>query len=106
MISQGKSEEVEENEISVFTSPQWIAAFLAIAVPTSLVPFFIGYLLGFSVASDFVFGLYALISGAFSDFLIRWRFSKNLILFRKPKIPFLILWILLCLYVMLFTPFE
>lgn len=93
-------------EISVLTSPHWIAIFLAIAVPTSLVPFFIGFIFGFSVAHDFVFGSYALISGAFADFMIRWRLGRLLVVLRKPRIPFIILWILLCLYVMLFTPFE
>jgi hypothetical protein len=92
--------------ISVLTSPHWIAIFLAIAVPTSLVALLFGFIFGLSVAQDFVFGLYALVSGVFADFIIRWRFKRVLVVFKKPKIPFVIPWALLCFYVMLFTPFE
>ena len=106
MANQEQSEENKRQEVSVLTSPHWIAVFLAIAVPTSLVPFLIGFMLGLSVGRDFVFGLYALLSGAFSDYIIRWRFGRVLVVFRRPRIPFIILWILLCLYVMLFAPFE
>ncbi len=93
-------------QISVLTSPHWIAAFFAIAVPASLVPFFVGFLLGFSVASDTVFGAYALISGLFADFVLRWKFKKALMVSRKPDIPFNILWVLLCLYVIAFQPLD
>jgi hypothetical protein len=96
----------KREETSVLTSPHWLAIFIAIAVPTSLIPLLIGFVFGLSVAQDFVFGLYALISGAFADFVIRWRFGRVLVVFRKPKIPFIILWVLLCFYVMLFTPFQ
>jgi hypothetical protein len=106
MIKQNQFEEPRRQEVSVLTSPHWIAVFLAIAVPSSLVPFFIGFLCGLSVAHDFVFGFYALISGVFSDCMIRWRFGRVLVAFKSPRIPFIIFWILLCLYVMLFTPFE
>ena len=93
-------------EILILTSPHWIAVFMAIAVPTSLVPFLIGFIFGLSVAQDFVFGLYAMVSGVFADFVIRRRYGRVLVVFRKPRIPFIGLWVLLCLYVMLFAPFE
>ena len=96
----------KNEEKSVLTSPHWIAIFLAIAIPASLVLLLIGFILGLSVAQDFVFGLYALLSGAFADFVIRWRFRRVLVVFSKPRIPFIILWVLLCFYVMLLTPFE
>lgn len=90
----------------VFTSPQWVTCFFAIAVPASLVPFFIGFILGFSVASDVVFGLYALLSGIFADYIIRIRFKRSLMFFIKPRVPFILVWILLCFYVMLFSPLH
>lgn len=106
MYSEQSSKDKTRKEISVLKFPQWIGVFLAIAVPTSLVPFFLGFLLGLSVAHDSVFGSYALISGAFADFIIRSKFRRVLVVFRKPKIPFIALWFLLCVYVIFFRPFE
>ena len=102
----GEAPDRTVEKISVLTSPRWFAAFFAIAVPASLVPFFVGFLLGFSVASDAVFGTYALISGLFADFVLRWKFKKALMVSRKPGIPFNILWMLLCFYVIVFQPLD
>ena len=104
-------EEIQHNrtsqqEVSVFTSPQWLTIFFAISIPASLVPFLIGFTLGLSVSSDIVFGSYALMSGIFADIIIRRKFGRLLIVLRKPRTPFVILWVLLCLYVMLFKPLQ
>jgi hypothetical protein len=93
-------------EVSVLLSPHWITIFLAIAVVASLVPFFAGFMFGLSVSHDRVFGVYALISGVLADCLIRWRFRRLLLLFTRPRVPFVVLWIVLCLYVIVFTPLE
>ena len=106
MVELKHSAEPSRQEVSVLTAPHWIATFVLIAVPTSLVPFFVGFLAGLSVAQDVVFGLYALVSGAFADFIIRWRFGKVLLVLREPRIPFIVFWALLCLYVMVARPFE
>lgn len=106
MPNDGNAGAAERREVLVFSSPHWVAIFFAIAVPASLVPFYIGFLLGLSVAHDVVFGVYALLSGVFADFVIRMGFKRLLVVFRKPRIPFLALWIVLCIYIMVFTPFE
>ncbi len=106
MRKQSTSEFNDIKDVSVFTAPQWIAVFFIIAVPASLGPFLIGFALGFSVESDIVFGVYALISGVFSDYIIRKVFNRSLLLFIKPRIPFIIVWFLLCLYVILFSPLK
>ena len=93
-------------EVSVLTSAHWTAAFFCIAVPASFVPLIVGYFLGFSVASDPIFGIYALISGLFADVVLRWKFKKALMVWRKPRIPFNVLWVLLCFYVILFQPLD
>lgn len=91
---------------SVFVSPQWVAVFMAIAVPASLVPFALGFMLGLSVTNDEVFGSYALVSGLFADYAIRAKFGRVLVLLSSPRIPFIALWIPLCFYVVAFRPFE
>lgn len=93
--------------IAVVTNPHWGGVFIALAVPISILPFAIGFALGFTVASDVVFGLYALISGLASDAIIRYKLNIDLnILPIGPRLPFILLWVLLCIYVILFRPFE
>jgi len=96
----------EKQEVWVLTSPQWITTFFAIAVPASLIPFIIGFMAGLSVAHDVVFGFYALLSGVFADFILRSKFNRVLLLLLKPRVPFIIFWLLLSLYVMLFSPLQ
>lgn len=98
--------EKQREEISVMTSPHWLGIFVAISIITSFVPFLIGFMLGLTVANDSVFGTYALISGGFADFIIRSRFEKVLLVFRKPRIPFMVLWALLSLYIIVFKPLQ
>ena len=96
----------QREEISVLTSPHWLGAFVAISVVTSFVPFLIGFMLGLTVANDSVFGTYALVSGGFADFIIRSKFGIVLLVLPKPKIPFIMFWVLLSLYVIVFKPFQ
>lgn len=96
----------KREETSVLTSPQWVGIFLAIAVLASFVPFFLGFLLGLSVTHDAVFGTYAVLSGAFADFIIRVKLRRVLLAVRSPRIPFIALWFLLCAYIIAFRPFE
>jgi hypothetical protein len=90
--------------VFVVTSAHWITAFVALAMALSLVPFLVGFALGYSVASDFVFGFYALTSGLAADLILRVKYRKALIVWRDPRIPFVVLWAVLCLYVMAFEP--
>ena len=99
-------EEKERNEISVLTSPHWFGVFLIISIVTSFVPFLIGFILGYTVSSDSVFGTYTLVSGGFADFIIRSKFMKVLLIFKKPKIPFIAFWIIFSLYIIIFKPFQ
>ena len=106
MAGGGKSEYQAVQSISVYSSPQWLIAFFMIAIPTSTLPFFVGFIMGFSVASDIVFGVYALISGLIADIVLRWKFKRALMVWIKPKVPFNVIWILLCLYVITFQPLD
>ena len=90
----------------VLTAPQWPAVFVALAMILSLVPFIVGFLLGLSVASDVVFGIYALISGIAADMILRWKPGRILLVWRRPRIPFVAFWVALCAYVILIQPFE
>ena len=96
----------EIEKVSVLTSPQWLGIFIAIAMVASVIPFLCRFVLGFSVSSDLVFGFYALISGVFSDILLRIRFRRVLVITKNPAMPFVILWIVLTCYVMIFEPLE
>lgn len=98
--------EKEREEISALSSPHWVGAFVAISVVTSFVPFLIGFMFGLTVANDSVFGSYALVSGGFADFIIRSKFGKVLLVLRKPRIPFIMLWVLLSLYIIVFKPLQ
>lgn len=102
----GHGEKLTEcRNIQVLTAPHWVAAFFMMAVPISFLPFFIGFALGFSVADDLVFGLYALLSGLAADAILRFRLRVRLVLWSQPRIDFIVLWVLLCFYVMLVKPF-
>jgi hypothetical protein len=90
--------------IFVVTSAGWITVFVGLAIALSLIPFCVGFSLGFSVASDVVFGFYALISGLAADLILRVKYRKTLIVWRDPRIPFVVLWAVLCLYIMAFQP--
>ena len=72
----------------------------------SVVPFLVGFLFGASVGSDVVFGVYALISGVAADVIVRRRFNRLLLLWRRPRVPFILFWVALCGYVILFRPLE
>ena len=91
---------------SVLTSPHWVALFFAIAAVASLAPFFVGFFIGLTVASDVVFGSYAFIGGVASYYFIKWKFRRKLVLLKKPEISFLVLWVVLTMYVIAFRPFE
>ncbi|MFQ5662662.1 MAG: hypothetical protein ACE5HL_02385 [Terriglobia bacterium] len=93
-------------EISVLRAPHWVPIFVVAAAVISFVPFFVGFLLGLSVSSDIVFGVYALISGVAADVVLRRRFGRTLLVWQRPRIPFVAFWIALCSYVILFSPLE
>jgi uncharacterized membrane protein len=65
----------------------------------------VGFVAGLSVANTSVFGLYALISGVLADVGIRRWLRRTLVVFQSPRVPFVALWVALCLYVIVFTPF-
>jgi len=101
---QGASH-AEADLVSVLTEPHWVAAFMALAVVLSFVPFAVGFVMGLSVTNTSVFGAYALISGVLADLLFRRILRKVLVVVRSPNIPFVALWVGLCAYVIVFTPF-
>lgn len=105
-MNKGEVESEEKKEVSVLKSPHWLTVFFAIAVPASFVPLIIGFIFGLTVTNDHVFGIYALLSGTFADFIIRSKFKRALMVFQKPRVPFIMLWVLLCLYVIVFTPLQ
>ena len=96
----------KKKEIAVFRAPYWVAIFVVLAFVVSLVPFIIGFFLGLSVASDAIFGAYALVSGVGVDFVLRSKAKITLLIWRQPKVPFVLFWVVLCFYVMIFHPFE
>ncbi len=73
---------------------------------TVVVGVLVRFLLGFSAASDVVFGIDALIGGVSAEFVFRRVLGRKLVVAPKVEIPFLYVWPLLCLYVMIARPFE
>ena len=61
-------EQTIEPEWVSFIGP-WNPVYIITCGVVSSVPFLIGFLLGFSVASDVVFGVYIIIGGFFGDML-------------------------------------
>ncbi len=97
----------EERKTTYIFFPQWGALFSliggAILIPIGLLVWF---LLDLSAASDRVFAVEALISGLLADQVFRRLFRRNLMAIPKIKIPFVYVWILLCLYVFIAQPFD
>jgi hypothetical protein len=92
-------------DLWVLTSPHWLTLFVALSVVISFVPFFVGFALGLSVASDVVFGFYAMISGICADLIVRRAMKRRLLIWKTPPISFVYFWVILCLYVMVMKPF-
>ncbi len=95
---------VEPERVS-FIGP-WNPVYIITCGVVSGVPFFIGFLLGFSVASDVVFGLYVIIGGFFGDMVFTRIFRKAMRPFPGLKVRFRYLWLIIGPLVMIFRPFE
>lgn len=88
-------------------SPNWAAWFFLVGGMLLLViGVLVRLLLGLSAASDQVFAIEALISGAATDLLFRHFKKLRLLIAPKVGVPFIYLWSLLCLYVFIARPFE
>mgnify|MGYP006909082523 CR=1 FL=1 len=87
-----------------YREPQWIVVFLLLTQVISLVPVVIGSLLGYTLESDIVMGIYAAFSGVAADSVLRRAFHRLLLLWHRPRIPFLAFWIGLCAFVILIQP--
>lgn len=94
-----------EPELVSFIGP-WNPVYIITCGIVSGVPFLIGFLLGFSVASDIVFGVYVIIGGFFGDMLFTRIFNKTMLPYSGLKIRFRYLWLLIGPLVMVFKPFE
>lgn len=92
-------------DLWVLTSPHWLTLFVVLSVVISFVPFFVGFALGLSVASDVVFGFYAMISGICTDLIVRRIMKRRLLIWKTPSIDFVYFWVILCLFVMVTRPF-
>ncbi len=99
-------QESTHSYVNIIFAPHWGTAFIILSAVISLVPMLIGFYLGFSVASDQVFAVYALISGVISDQILRMKFNIYLMISTKLKISFIWLWFLLCIYIFLANPLS
>ena len=87
-----------------YREPQWIVVFLLLTQVISLVPVLIGSLLGYTLESDIMMGIYAAFSGVAADSVLRRAFHRLLLLWHQPRIPFLAFWVGLCTFVILIQP--
>ena len=93
-------------DIWVISHPQWVGVFMILAMIVSIGPLLVGFVLGLSVGSDLVFGIYAFMSGVVVDYALRRVNGRTLVLWRTPRILFIYFWFCLCLFVATFRPFE
>ncbi len=105
-MAESDKAQTERADISVLAAPHLLGVFIALAATISVVPFLIGFLLGFTVASDIVFGFYALISGIAADMVLRWKPGWALVTWHRPRIPFIVVWLVFCIYIMVFQPLD
>jgi hypothetical protein len=87
-----------------YREPHWIVVFLLLTQVISLVPVVIGSLLGYTLESDMVMGIYAAFSGVAADSVLRRAFRRLLLLWHQPRIPFLAFWIGICAFIILIQP--
>lgn len=100
-----RNQETNDTKWVSFIGP-WNIVYIITCALVSGVPFLIGFALGFSVASDVVFGVYVIIGGFFGDMLFTRVFGKTMMPFSGLKIRFRYLWLLIGPLVMLFKPFQ
>lgn len=96
-----------ELKVTSLAEPHWAAIFSVVGL-VLLLP--IGLTLtattGLSSASDVVFAFEALTAGLLTELIFRRWLKRTLVLLKKPKVPFVYAWIVLCLYVLMARPFE
>ena len=102
----------KEDSFNVLTSPYWMGVFVLTALPFFVVFFYFGTMVFeyFLTPGDFTgeqrSAFIALLSGVASDqFLRRWLYVA-LAIVRKPRIPFIMVWIFGCLAVISFEPIR
>ena len=100
----GKMLDVRQKNIVL--APHLLTGFVILSAFVSIVPFLFGFLLGLSVSSDLVFGIYALISGVAVDLVFTKVFRLDLVVLASPRIRFVWLWAIMCGYIMIFEPFT
>ncbi len=104
---QVEPENEPELKITSLAQPHWAGIFFvvgfAVLLPMGLI---LTATTGLSSTSDVVFGIEAMAAGLLTELIFRRWLKRTLVLLKKPKIPFVSAWILLCLYVAVVRPFE
>lgn len=89
------------NDLSLFQTP-WTIVYLGICITLSIVLALAIFLpLGFSAASDRVFGFEVLISGMLGDIVFTRLFHRRMMLLRGVRVPAIVIWPILGIALML-----
>lgn len=96
---------------NVLTSPYWLVVFLLLSLPIFILANQLEiYVQKFfdlrQFSTDQKFAIYAMFSGIGADMFLRRWLKVALVLFRRPAIPFLFLWIFATIAMFLFEPFD
>lgn len=95
-----------EDKFNVLGSPYWVLVFVLLATPLFVMLTLIGNQIKISgTIPEQVYAFNALFAGIMADlFLRRWLFV-SLVIVRKPKVPFILFWVVGCFFVYAFKPF-
>jgi len=97
----------QRDSFNVLSSPYWIGVFLLVALPFTVIFFFIGTFFNLENFSyEQRYAIIALLSGICSDFFLRRWLYVALAIARRPPIPLVGLWILLCIVVLTLQPIK
>ncbi len=97
----------EDLKVTYIIYPHWAALFSLVGgVFVVVIGVSVWLISGLSASSDRVFAIEALLSGLLVDLGFRCILNRKLVLAPKLEIPFIYLWLLLCLYVFITQPLK
>lgn len=96
----------KEEPFNVLGSPYWLLAFILLSIPFFVILTYIGSQIPVQRTTlEQVYAFNALFAGWAADVVLRKWLRVALVVLRRPRLPFIVVWIFACFIVFAFTPF-
>ena len=96
----------KEDAFNVITSPYWLLAFILLSIPFFVLLTYVGSQIPVQTTTiQQVYAFNALFAGLAADIVLRKWLRVALVVLRRPRLPFVVVWVVACLVVFTFRPF-